>query len=62
MGVPTLIVDMDPSKCNRSFGMKIGVRCHEPLLTGSDLANRSIYREKTYVVPSELDLAAAELN
>ena len=66
MGVPTLIVDMDPqANATSSFGMekKSGFGVYEPLLTGSDLANRvqSTGRKNLWIVPAELDLAAAEL-
>lgn len=66
MGVPTLVVDMDPqANATSSFGMekKSGFGVYEPLLTGSDLANRvqSTGRKNLWIVPSELDLAAAEL-
>jgi len=65
-GVPTLIVDMDPQgNATSSLGLekKAGKGVYEPLLSGSDLSDRVISsgRENLWIVPSELDLAAAEL-
>ena len=65
-GIPTLIVDMDPQgNATSSLGLekKAGKGVYEPLLSGSDLSDRVISsgRENLWIVPSELDLAAAEL-
>ena len=64
-GLPTLIVDMDPSQRHRLpwIGKESGAGIYEPLLSGSDLADRviSTRRNNLWIVPSELDLAAAEL-
>ena len=66
MGVPTLIVDMDPqANATSCMGLekKAGFGVYEPLLNGSDIASRVISskRKNLWIVPSELDLAAAEL-
>jgi chromosome partitioning protein len=66
MGVPTLIVDMDPQgNATSCLGLKRmpGFGIYEPLLNGTDLASRVISSERSnlWIVPSELDLAAAEL-
>ena len=65
-GLPTLIVDMDPqANATSCLGLekKAGAGIYEPLLSGSDLADRviSTRRDNLWIVPSELDLAAAEL-
>jgi chromosome partitioning protein len=65
-GLPTLIVDMDPqANATSSLGLekKTGAGIYEPLLSGSDLSDRvvSTRRENLWIVPSELDLAAAEI-
>ena len=65
-GMPTLIVDMDPqANATSALGLekKPGAGIYEPLLSGSDLSGRviSTNRENLWIVPSELDLAAAEL-
>lgn len=65
-GLPTLIVDMDPqANATSSLGLekKPGAGIYEPLLSGNDLSDRviSTERENLWIVPSELDLAAAEL-
>ena len=66
MGIPTLIVDMDPqANATSCLGLtkKSGYGIYEPLLDGSDVASRvvSSRRSNLWIVPSELDLAAAEL-
>lgn len=66
MGVPTLLVDMDPqANATSCLGLekKAGFGIYEPLLNGSDVASRVISskRKNLWVIPSELDLAAAEL-
>ncbi len=66
LGIPTLIVDMDPQgNATSSLGLekKPGFGVYQPLLAGSDLADRvvSSRRKNLWIVPSELDLAAAEL-
>jgi len=66
MGVPTLIVDMDPqANATSCLGLekKSGFGIYEPLLNGTNLADRVISsrRKNLWVIPSELDLAAAEL-
>ena len=66
MGVPTLIVDMDPQgNATSCLGLerKSGYGIYEPLLNGTDLASRVVSsgRSNLWIVPSELDLAAAEL-
>ena len=65
-GIPTLIVDMDPqANATSSLGVekKTGAGVYEPLLSGTDLASRVVAtKEKNlWLSPSELDLAAAEL-
>ena len=65
-GIPTLIVDMDPqANATSSLGVekKTGAGVYEPLLSGTDLASRVVAtKEKNlWLIPSELDLAAAEL-
>jgi len=65
-GIPTLIVDMDPqANATSSLGVekKTGAGVYEPLLRGTDLASRVVAtKEKNlWLIPSELDLAAAEL-
>jgi chromosome partitioning protein len=65
-GVPTLIIDMDPQgNATSSLGLekKPGKGVYEPLLSGADLSGRvlSTGRKNLWIVPSELDLAAAEL-
>ena len=65
-GLPTLIVDMDPqANATSSLGLekKPGAGIYEPLLSGKDLSGRVIStgRNNLWIVPSELDLAAAEL-
>jgi chromosome partitioning protein len=66
MGVPTLIVDMDPQgNATSCLGLERmpGFGIYEPLLNGTDLASRVVSsgRSNLWIVPSELDLAAAEL-
>ena len=66
MGIPTLIVDMDPQgNATSSLGLekRAGMGVYEPLLNGTDVASRvvSSRRNNLWIVPSELDLAAAEL-
>ncbi len=65
-GLRALIVDMDPqANATSALGLeKIpGGGIYEPLLTGSDLSERVLetHRKNLSIVPSELDLAAAEL-
>ena len=65
-GIPTLIIDMDPQgNATSSLGLekKPGKGVYEPLLSGTDLSGRvlSTGRKNLWIVPSELDLAAAEL-
>ena len=65
-GIRTLIVDMDPqANATSSLGIekKTGGGVYEPLLGGNDLSSRvlSSGRPNLWIVPSELDLAAAEL-
>ena len=65
-GIPTLIVDMDPQgNATSSLGLdkKPGRGVYEPLLGGDDLSGRVISsgRANLWIIPSELDLAAAEL-
>ena len=65
-GIPTLIVDMDPqANATSSLGIekKTGAGVYEPLLSGSDLADRVVAtnEKNLWLIPSELDLAAAEL-
>ena len=65
-GLRALIVDMDPqANATSALGLeKIpGGGIYEPLLTGSDLSDRVLetHRKNLSIVPSELDLAAAEL-
>jgi chromosome partitioning protein len=65
-GLPTLLVDMDPQgNATSSLGIekKPGAGIYEPLLRGSDMADRvqSTSISNLWIVPSELDLAAAEL-
>jgi chromosome partitioning protein len=65
-GLPTLIVDMDPqANATSALGLekKPGAGIYEPLLSGSDLSERvvSTRRDNLWIVPSELDLAAAEI-
>ena len=65
-GLPTLLVDMDPqANATSSLGIekKAGAGIYEPLLTGSDLSSRVVAttQPNLWLVPSELDLAAAEL-
>jgi chromosome partitioning protein len=65
-GVPTLIIDMDPQgNATSSLGLekKPGKGVYEPLLSGADLSGRVLTtgRRNLWIVPSELDLAAAEL-
>ena len=65
-GIPTLIVDMDPQgNATSSLGLekKPGRGVYEPLLNGDDLSGRVISsgRANLWIIPSELDLAAAEL-
>lgn len=64
--IPTLLVDMDPQgNATSCLGLekKAGGGIYEPLLDGSDLSARvkSSGRSNLWIVPSELDLAAAEL-
>ena len=66
LDIPTLVVDMDPQgNATSSLGLekKPGAGIYEPLLSGMDLSNRvlSSGRKNLWIVPSELDLAAAEL-
>jgi chromosome partitioning protein len=66
MGIPTLLVDMDPQgNATSCLGLekKPGGGIYEPLLNGDDLSGRvkSSRRGNLWIVPSELDLAAAEL-
>jgi chromosome partitioning protein len=66
LGVPTLIVDMDPqANATSCLGIekKAGFGIYDPLLNGTDLAPRVISskRKNLWIIPSELDLAAAEL-
>ena len=64
-GIATLIVDLDPqanATSSLGFEKKPGEGVYEPLLTGSDLSSRAIAaRKNLWLIPSELDLAAAEL-
>lgn len=65
-GLPTLLVDMDPQgNATSSLGIekKPGAGIYEPLLSGSDMADRvqATSISNLWIVPSELDLAAAEL-
>ena len=65
-GIPTLIIDMDPQgNATSSLGLekKPGKGVYDPLLRGADLSDRvlSTGRKNLWIVPSELDLAAAEL-
>ena len=65
-GIPTLLVDMDPQgNATSSLGIdkKPGAGVYEPLLEGSDLAGRvkATNQKNLWLIPSELDLAAAEL-
>ncbi len=65
-GIPTLIVDMDPQgNATSCLGLvkEPGFGVYEPLLKGGDLAGRvlSSRRKNLWIIPSELDLAAAEL-
>jgi chromosome partitioning protein len=65
-GIPTLLVDMDPqANATSSLGIekKPGAGIYEPLLSGSDLSSRvvSTSEKNLWLIPSELDLAAAEL-
>ena len=65
-GMPTLIVDMDPqANATSALGLekKPGSGIYEPLLSGRDLSGRvvSTGRENLWIIPSELDLAAAEI-
>ena len=65
-GLPTLLVDMDPQgNATSSLGIekKQGAGIYEPLLSGSDMAKRvqATSISNLWIVPSELDLAAAEL-
>jgi chromosome partitioning protein len=65
-GIPTLIIDMDPqANATSSLGLDKtpGGGVYEPLLSGDDLSTRVISsgRQNLWIVPSELDLAAAEL-
>ena len=65
-GIPTLIIDMDPqANATSSLGLDKtpGGGVYEPLLSGEDLSSRVISsgRQNLWIVPSELDLAAAEL-
>ena len=62
----TLLIDMDPqANATSCLGLekKPGYGIYEPLLNGTDVASRVISsrRKNLWVVPSELDLAAAEL-
>lgn len=64
--IPTLLVDMDPQgNATSCLGLekRAGGGIYEPLLNGNDLSTRVISsgRSKLWIVPSELDLAAAEL-
>ena len=65
MGIRTLIVDMDPqanATSSLGFEKKPGAGVYEPLLSGEDLSSRVIgARNNLWLIPSELDLAAAEL-
>ena len=65
LGVPTLIVDMDPqanATSSLGFEKKPGSGVYGPLLSGDDLSSRVIgARKNLWLIPSELDLAAAEL-
>jgi chromosome partitioning protein len=65
MGIPTLIVDMDPqanATSSLGFEKKPGAGVYEPLLSGDDLSTRVVgARQNLWLIPSELDLAAAEL-
>lgn len=65
-GIPTLLVDMDPqANATSSLGIdkKPGAGIYEPLITGSDLTSRVVAtkQKNLWLIPSELDLAAAEL-
>ena len=65
-GLPTLLVDMDPQgNATSSLGIekKPGAGIYEPLLGVSDMADRvqATSISNLWIVPSELDLAAAEL-
>lgn len=65
-GIPTLLVDMDPQgNATSSLGIekKAGAGVYEPLLSGADLSSRVVAtnEKNLWIIPSELDLAAAEL-
>ncbi|MBT5715765.1 MAG: ParA family protein, partial [Opitutae bacterium] len=65
-GIPTLLVDMDPQgNATSSLGIekKAGAGVYEPLLAGKDLSSRVVAtnEKNLWLIPSELDLAAAEL-
>ena len=65
-GFPPLLLTWTPKPTRPvAWGMekKPGFGVYEPLLSGSDLASRvqSTGRKNLWIVPSELDLAAAEL-
>ena len=65
-GIPTLLVDMDPQgNATSSLGIekKAGAGVYEPLLTRADLSSRVVAtnEKNLWIIPSELDLAAAEL-
>ena len=65
-GLPTLMVDMDPQgNATSSLGIEKlpGAGIYQPLLSGKDLADRvkATTIPNLWIVPSELDLAAAEL-
>ena len=60
LGVPTLIVDMDPrGNATSCLGIKSPVSVYEPLLISGDMAKHVISsrRKNLWIVPSELDLA-----
>mgnify|MGYP001160006783 FL=1 len=65
MGIPTLIVDMDPqanATSSLGFEKQAGAGIYEPLLSGADPINRAVAaRSNLWLIPAELDLAAAEL-
>ena len=65
-GIRTLLVDMDPQgNATSSLGIekKAGAGVYEPLLSGADLSSRVVAtnEKNLWIIPSELDLAAAEL-
>ena len=65
MGIRTLVVDMDPqanATSSLGFEKQPGAGIYEPLLSGADPISRVVAaRNNLWLIPSELDLAAAEL-